>query len=267
MVREDSTAVGLIPRPLKTLRTRIDVIEHLERVILSGVFAVGSKLPSERELCAIYDVSRPVIRETLAGLVERGYIEVYPGRGSFVRAVAVDELAEPLSRATRQAGITARHLVSARLMLECTAAELAAERASDEDVARIERALAEHNAAHSLADRAHTDLAFHEAVAAASGNPVIALMFGAIRTQVHALMLRSLSDQAVRDAGDPMHERIAEAIAARDPDGARQAMRDHIELALSLYGDDLDLSLAAVLEGRGLLVLDAALLVDGTSQP
>lgn len=243
------------------------MIEHLEHVILSGAVAVGSKLPSERELCAIYDVSRPVIRETLAGLVERGYIEVFPGRGSFVRAVAVDELAEPLSRATRQAGITARHLVSARLMLECAAAELAAERASDEDIARIDRALAEHNAASSLADRAHTDLAFHEAVAVASGNPVIALMFGAIRTQVHALMLRSLSDRVVRNAGDPMHERIAEAIAAHDPGGARQAMRDHVELALSLYGDDLDVSLTSVLEGRGLTLLDAALLSDGTPRP
>ncbi len=233
-------------------RTKNEVVSHLEDRILRGEFMVGEKLPSERELCSRYAVSRPVIREALAGLLERGYIDVFAGRGSFVRAVATDELSQSLNRVAARAGITARHLVAARVMLECGGAELAASNASTDDVEAIFVTLQAHERATELAERARTDLLFHEAVALASGNPVIALMFGSIRTQVHSLMLRSHSDQKVRLLGDPMHVKIAEAIREHDPVRARTAMTEHIELALTLYGSDLDRPLSEVLSARGL---------------
>ena len=233
-------------------RTKADVVTDLERRILDGEFVVGQRLPSERELCAQYAVSRPVVREALAGLGERGYLEVFAGRGSFVRAVATDELSQSLTRVAARTGVTARDLVVARVMLECTSAELAATNATDEAVEQILEALRVHDAATGLADRALTDLVFHEAVAIATGNPVIALMFGSIRTQVHALMLRSHSDRKVRRLGDPLHHRIADAVRDHDPQAARAAMSEHVELALTLYGKDLDRPLADVLAGRGL---------------
>lgn len=228
-----------------------DIVADLERRIVSGEFVSGEKLPPERDLCLEYAVSRPVIREALAGLVERGYIDVFAGRGSFVRAVAVDDLSQSLNRVATRTGVTARDLVAARVMLECTAAELAALRESP-DVSEIYSTLEIHDAAKTLADRAQSDLAFHEAVAAASGNPVIALMFGSIRGQVHALMLRSHSDRKVRRLGDPLHAEIAAAIRDGDAAGARAAMAAHLELALTLFGRDLDRPLAEVLESRGL---------------
>lgn len=224
---------------------RAEVLVDLERRILGGEFSTGSKLPAERDLTAQYSVSRPVVREAIAGLVERGLLDVYPGRGAFVRALGVDHLAEPLTRAARRSGVTARDVVTARLMLETTATALAASR-DPLDVAEVELTLEEHERARSLADRARTDLAFHEAVAAASGNPLIVLMFGAISTQVHALMLRSHSDLKVRQLGDPLHREIAEALRKGDADRARDAMSRHLNLALDLYGEDLDRPLADV---------------------
>ena len=232
--------------------TKDDVLADLERRILEREFTVGAQLPSERLLATQYGVSRPVIREVLRGLAERGYVEIHPGRGSFVRPVGTDTLAEPLSRVARRTGVTPRHLVSARTMLECAAAELSAEIATEADVEVLQQALEAHAAAADLQARARSDVAFHEAVAAVSGNPVIAMMFGAIRPLVYGLMLRSLSDREVTRAGEPFHDRIVAAIAAHDPVAARAAMAEHLRLALDFYGEDLDIPLADALTRRGI---------------
>ncbi|AOW92605.1 hypothetical protein BFN03_07600 [Rhodococcus sp. WMMA185] len=232
--------------------TQEQVLSQIEQRILSGTLAVGDRLPSERALCTEYKVSRPVIREVLRGLQERGYIDVFPGRGSFVREVAPSDLARPLARMAQRSNVTARHLVSARTMLECEAAAMAAKNGSDEQVAVIGDALHRHQAARILPEMARTDLEFHEAVAQASTNPVIAVMFGAIRSLVYGLMLRSLSDRKVTQAGDPWHVAIYDAIAARDADKARAAMAEHLRLALDYYGEDLDLPLDDVLTAWGI---------------
>ncbi len=230
---------------------KIDIVQDIQSRVLSGEWAPGSQLPSERELAADYGVSRPVVREALAGLVELGFIEIHPGRGSYVRGVKIDDLSGSLNRAATLAKITARDLVVARLGLECSAAELAA-RQSPRPVELLEKALQEHSEAKTLQSLADTDLAFHETVVAASGNPLLVLMFGAIRNQVHALMLRSHSDPNVQVKGEPYHERIVKAIADGKATLARDLMREHLELALTLYGNDLDRPISEVVESRGL---------------
>lgn len=230
---------------------KVDITGNLQGRILSGEWAAGSQIPSERELSVEYGVSRPVIREILAGLVELGFIEIHPGRGSFVRAVQSDDLSGSLTRAATLSGITARDLVIARLGLECSAVELAAQQ-EDRPVEHLRSLLKTHADAGTLQQMAETDLAFHEGVVAASGNRVLVLMFGAIRPQIHALMLRSHSDPSVQREGEPYHERIVEAIANGQPEVARQQMREHLELAFTLYGDDLDRPISDVVIDRGL---------------
>lgn len=228
-----------------------EIIRRLELRIVGGEFASGEKLPSERELAEEYGVSRPVIREGLSGLVERGLVDIQAGRGTFVREVAVDELSKSLNRVAARTGITTRHLVEARLMVEVTAARYAA-MSPERDMTVLDEVLLRHEEAQSLVDRASTDLQFHEAVATASGNPVIALMFGSIRAQVYSLMLRSHSDPHVREIGDPQHRKLAEAIRAGNTDLAGELMADHLSLALSLFGDDVDRPISEMLESRGI---------------
>ena len=230
---------------------KIDIVQDIQSRVLSGEWVQGSQLPSERELAIEYGVSRPVIREALAGLVELGFIEIHPGRGSFVRGVKIDDLSGSLTRAATLTRITARDLVVARLGLECSAAELAAKQ-SPRPVDRLRAALHEHSEAQSLQRLAYTDLAFHETVVAASGNPVLVLMFGAIRNQVHALLLRSHTGPNVQREGEPYHERIVQAIEDGQPAAARELMREHLELALTLYGSDLDRPISEVVESRGM---------------
>ena len=224
------------------------MIATLEDRILTGHWAAGVRLPSERDLATEFAVSRPVIREALKALQERGLVEVSPQRGSFVRRYTAENLMRPMNLAARTAGVTARQLMRARLMLETEAAGLAATHATKQDrtdLLRVHQHLAQPGDVHA---RARIDLTFHETIARASGNPVIHLMFTAIQDLTYGLMLRSLSDREVRAAGEPLHTVILEHILDRDSDGAREAMRQHLDLAKDFYGPDMDANLAEVIE-------------------
>lgn len=180
------------------------------------------------------------MREALSGLAERGFIAIHPGRGSFVRAPQASDLSKPVVRIATNAGVTSRNLVHARELIECAAARGAALQASPDDIAHLRELLMLHTAATTLTERVQTDLKFHQRIADSSGNPVLALMFGAISSFVVDLMYRSHSDSVVREIGDPLHEEIVSRIEAEDPDGAENAMRRHIVLALELFGEDVD---------------------------
>ena len=226
--------------------TRAGVAAHLEEEILSGRVAAGAKLPSERELADRYGVSRPVVREALRGLIERNLVAVVPGRGAYVRAARATDAAPGMDTLLRRHQATARDLVEARTMLECTAAELAAARATPEDLAAMADALERFDRAGGIVEQARYDLAFHLAIVGAARNPVIATMFGAITGLTVELMLRSLGDPVVARASVPYHRAIHEGIRARDPGRARAAMADHLAVAARTYGADYDRSLESV---------------------
>lgn len=224
------------------------LIAVLENRILTGHWAAGVRLPSERDLATEFTVSRPVVREALKALQERGLIEVSPQRGSFVRRYTAENLMRPMNLAARSAGVTARQLMQARVMLESEAAGLAAANATKQDrtdLLRVHQLFAQPGEPHA---RARVDLTFHETIARASGNPVIHMMFTAIQDLTYGLMVRSLSDREVREAGEPLHTVILEHILDRDADGAREAMRLHLDLAEQFYGPDMDANLAEVIE-------------------
>ena len=233
----------------------------LERQILSGALAAGTRLPSERQLAEHFRVSRPVVREALRGLAERKLVQVAPGRGSFVRIAQASDAADQLSALYRHAPVTPRQLVEARMMLECTAAALAAERADDADLTRMRRANLDLERSTSIVEQARHDLVLHLAVIRAARNAVVEVMFTSIGMFTLELMLRSLSDAAVTTASIPYHHAIVDAIAAGDPAAARSAMEAHLDVATRLYGQDFDRSLEHVAReelGR-LLTSDRAL--------
>jgi GntR family transcriptional regulator, transcriptional repressor for pyruvate dehydrogenase complex len=224
--------------------------ERLELELLSRRLSAGSKLDSERQLAQRFGVSRPMVREVLRALEERGLIEVLPGRGAFVRDVALADAVRPLDTIYRQRKPTPRELIQARMMLERETATLAAEHATEADLEAMEAALRRYDEARDLLARARADIAFHAAVAHASHNPVIETMFGSITTLTFELMLRSLGDPHVTREGVPYHREILNAISARDPEAARAAMAGHLTVALRMYGDDLDKSLDLVAQRK-----------------
>jgi DNA-binding FadR family transcriptional regulator len=226
--------------------TRGEIAAQLEAEVLGGGLEPGTKLPSERELALRLGVSRPLVREALRSLVERGLVEVSPGRGAFVRAVSTAEAVRPLGSHYLRQKITPRHVIEVRMIIEPAAAQLAAQRATDREIEALGRALEEIDSAGSVLERARWDITFHTLVARMSHNPVIESTFESIATLVFELMLRSLSDSKVVAVSAPFHHALYEAIRDRDPDRAYEAMREHHESGGKFYGKDLDSSLELV---------------------
>jgi GntR family transcriptional regulator, transcriptional repressor for pyruvate dehydrogenase complex len=225
---------------------RDGVARRLEQDLLDGTIAPGEKLPSERELAARFGVSRPLVREALRGLIEKGYIEVSPGRGAFARQVRARDAARPLDILLRRQRVTPRDIVEARMMVERDAAYLAAERATDDDLEALRRALAGFASANGIIERATWDVAFHALISRAARNPVIETMFGSIVGLTFELVVRSLGDPGVSREGVPYHDEILDALVHRDPARARRAVEGHLLVAGRMYGNDLDRSLDAV---------------------
>ena len=237
------------------LWTRDALSAHLEAELISRPGSIGTFLPSERLLCERYAVSRPFLREVLSGLSHRGLLEIMPGRGTRVRGVTSLDVARMVRVSLPARDATPRQLIEARATLEVQCVRLAAERATTADLTAIRATLDQFNRGVDTVSEAKADIAFHALIARAAGNPVLELMFGSIAPLVFQIMLRSLRDPSTRDRGVPMHERIVDALAERDTATAAAIMAEHLRLAESTYGPDLDRSLGQITaEGLGAAV-------------
>jgi DNA-binding FadR family transcriptional regulator len=223
-------------------RGRDALASHLLDEIMSGRWPVGTKLPPERHLAQSFGLSRPIVREVLRGLQERGLIEVAVGQGSFVRAPSTTDGARSLQSYYQRRNATAHEVMDARLMLETTSARLAALNADETELAALRRTLEDCENAENVVDGARLDLAFHGLLARASKNPMIDMMFASIAGYTFELMLRSHADPEVLRHGLPLHRRIADAVERRAPEAAEQAMREHLTLASTMYGEDYERS-------------------------
>ncbi len=228
------------------IRTRDELATTLEHRIISGGLIAGDLLPSERVLSEEFGLSRSMVREAIRTLAERRLIDVVPGRGSFVRQATVEDSADRLTDVFDQRQVTARYLIEARTMVEITTAAIAAERADEEEIDRIRTALEMFDSARSLLDRVRGDLAFHLAIVHAAKNPLIETMFRAIQPYTVESMVRSLTDDVVTDESIPFHRTILDAIVARKPAVASDAMWNHLAVGLVTYGDDLDRNLDVI---------------------
>lgn len=217
---------------------RGELVNQLMSELSSGALKAGDKLPSERQLALRLGVSRPVVREVLRGLEERGFIQVSPGRGAFVRHQQVSDVVRPLDTLYRRAA-TPRDIVQVRLMLEPAAARFAARLNAAERIIAIETALERFDAAEDLVASAAHDLEFHAAVVRAAGNPVMVTMFASIARLTFEMMMRSLSDPSVSREAVPIHQEILDAIVRQDEERAAAAMAGHLSVAEQLYGGDL----------------------------
>jgi DNA-binding FadR family transcriptional regulator len=219
-------------RPLERVTLLDSLAGGIEEQILSGTIHAGTRLPSESVLAARFGVSRPVVREALARLRERGLAETVNGSGTYVRAPDAGHLARTLLRHLQFAvagagGIT--NLFEARVCVEETGARLAALRATAEDVRSMETAIQAMKLFRSDPQRyADADLDFHLAVAASSHNPFFTTFLGplveVIRGGIAGVHRQS---DAVR-LGIRAHEEILERIRAGDGDGCARAMGLHL---------------------------------------
>lgn len=206
------------------------VVSFVRSLIERGALRPGNRLPAERDLAIQIGVSRPTIRAGLQALAAMGVVRSRHGSGTYI----TDDPAlrtEALSFQAALHGFTREEMYEARRILEVGAAGLAAERATPLQIA----ALAEEVASlFATMEDGHLflvhDINFHRAVAAASGNPIVASlveMVSALYYERRRDSATRASDKDLRDAAE-MHRRIYQSIRAQDADSARRAMNDHL---------------------------------------
>jgi len=214
------------------------VYDGLFHAIMTGKLAPGARLPSELELAGHFQVSRPVVRQALDRLRKDELVSSIRGSGTYVRsapAPAPEPSAPPLPSGGDMGHIL--HGLELRLVVEPECAYLAALRRKPQDLARMEEMLDGFEKAAVNGDVAHHfDYGFHEAIAQATANPRMAQVLGSLKFDVsHAINLwRHMAQmkpwQRSQEVLDE-HRAIFNLIRDQDAEGARRAMRSHIERA------------------------------------
>lgn len=215
-------------------RVEATVSELLDSVVKGSVKA-GEALPSETALAQTLDVSRLTLREAVRILTDRGVLRPVHGRGTFVNPPEKwTDLGSRIALQSRTSNPRdiALKLVEIRRMIEVGATGLAAERRSQSDVRAMEDALTQFRRAHVADDVAATvqgDLAFHDQILRASGNPFVVTVFDPLRAALAAGRYDTSAHRTVRDHATAHHQAILAAIRQQDVEAARAAMNAHMD--------------------------------------
>ncbi len=225
--------------PIPRRRLSDEVLARLEGMIHAGEFVPGDQLPSEREMMERFGVGRPSVREALYSLRKMGLVAISSGERARVTKPTPETLLNGLDGAARHLLANRegeRHFQEARLFFEVGLARYAAEHADDDDIGRLEAALAANRRA--LNDRAafeRTDVAFHYVLAEIPRNPVFMAIHEAVVAWLTGQRTMSLRNKGVERMAYDWHAAIFEAVRARHPDRAEQAMREHLEGVARFY--------------------------------
>lgn len=226
-------------KPIRPKRISDQVFDQLRELIFRGEWRPGEKILTERELSEALDVSRNSVREAINKLVVLGFLEQRQGQGTFVRSLE-EAIRIPLAAVMESQDASLIDLLEVRMGIECNAASLAARRADGEDLAHIEtsiRQMKKDTGAGGLGTEG--DVTFHMAVATATKNPlqiyimknVSDFLFVGIRENLLHLYENPENIEKILH----QHQSVFEAIRARDPGAAFDAMRRHIDFVISFF--------------------------------
>lgn len=230
------------------------IVDKVEALINQGEFSAGSRLPPERELADMFDVSRPTIREAIIALEVRGRVEVKTGSGVYV--------IEQQETSVKTKEISAFELTQARALIEGEIAALAAQSITDEELAQLKQTLIamEKGLYVEQADRE-----FHEIIARATRNKALEYAVANLWD------LRLNNSQIVADYGSVCknnndcvmdeHTAIYNALQTHDASAARIAMHKHFNRLINALFDAVEARALEEIkrkndEKRGLYSLD-----------
>lgn len=225
-----------IIKPVRSSQNTEQVVARVYELIKHDDLQPGDRLPPERELAKQLGISRPALRAGLSSLISMGVLQSRQGSGTYIVDGPPGLDSEPLRLLAELHGFSYEHMFETRSILEVGAAGLAAERATGEEMATMAEEIAEMFA--SLNDPQQFlvhDMAFHRAVASASGNPTLATL-----VEMVSVILYERRRDTIERAHDfnealDLHRRVYRAIRNHKPEEAREAMREHIVRAQKAF--------------------------------
>ena len=216
---------------VRTSRLYEQIVQQIEETILKGNLKPGDQLPAERDLADQFGVSRTAVREAVKALREKGLVEAYTGRGTFVTngtSHAIRQSLDLMVRIGQPEGAT--YLAEVREILEPEIAALAALRAEEQHLGILREAVKlMDDSLHDAERFIEADLDFHLALAEAAANPIILSLIDSIVGLLREQRLRTFQSPNGAQRGQHYHRRILEAVETRNEDRARSEMRAHLQ--------------------------------------
>ncbi|AFM24924.1 FadR/GntR family transcriptional regulator [Desulfomonile tiedjei] len=219
--------------PIRLERISHKVASQLKKAIGAGVFRVGDRLPSERELAEQMGVSRPSVREAIQQLEIQGFVDIVHGGGSLVKNIAEQEIQQPMELVLGDDKQRVLELAEIRAYMESLAARKAAENRTEEELKRIRYYLKEMQRDFEKGQiRYEVDFKFHTEITAASHNMIFLhlmssiyrLMNFSIKVHREQMFLSKDSQKKILDH----HMAIFKGIQKKDPEAAEAAMKEHL---------------------------------------
>jgi DNA-binding GntR family transcriptional regulator len=203
---------------IEDLSLKQRVADTVKDAILSGSIKPGEKIPEEK-ISEALGISRTPLREAMNLLVNYGLVNVVPRRGAFVSHISPEEVLD---------------ILMVRMTLEPLGAEIAARKR-----VRHDRFVSDLKELHivfknkELGDGSETDIAFHQVIAEASGSPtllsvMLPLFYRSVLAMAYSSLIPGNRQESLSD-----HDKIIRALAAKDAEGARIAMTDHLMQVMS----------------------------------
>ena len=221
-------------RAIEQKKVSAQIIDQVKTLIATGRLKPGDALPPERELMKVFNVSRPTLREALNALSTMGFVRMAQRQRTRVRSLVPSNIAEPLHRLLKEDMSTSLELIESRTIIEKGNCRLAAKRATEADIARLERNLESmRSKIESNQSVTDDDAEFHIAIAEASHNKIQThLMFSIYDLLKEKVGLCYVNHEAVEIL--KQHQAIVEAIKSRDDQLAPLRMTEHLDYVESL---------------------------------
>lgn len=225
--------MATVDLPLQRRGLPMQVADEIEKLMAGSELHPGDRLPAERAMADQLGVSRPVIREAVKILKVRGLVDSRHGSGNYLSAIKPDLAADTFSRCLRFIDIpqSVEKVRELRILLEPQIARLAALRATEEDLVALELHLEEMKGSIGKPEASvAADMAFHRALAEATGNE----LFSTLLESITELLRDYMMGFATRPGWDfehvlESHGAVVRAIAGRDGDAAARAMHEHLK--------------------------------------
>jgi len=227
-------------QPIKQEKISTKIAEQIKSLIATGELKPGDVLPPERELVKVFKVSRASLREALKSLTGMGFLEITPTHRTIVKSLAAGRITEPLDHLIKEDIHTILELIEVRKAIETWNAHYAAERANDEDIARLEsciESMREKIELHSSA--VEEDANFHIAVSQAAHNKIQTHLMFSIYDILRESIANFFDDFKLNYILD-QHYRVVAAIKKKDPVLAGRRMHEHLDYVESVVKEHAD---------------------------
>ena len=203
-----------------------EIVKSILNDVKNGTLKPGDKLPSEKQMLDIYQVSRGPVREALRTLRIMNVIDIKQGKGAFVTSLDPGLLVEHLEFVLDLDNSTVFNLFEARRIMEPEIAYLAALRVTDAEIEELKT---------TAMQGFQVDIVLHELIAKATMNPILLRFITSITYLGEMSRKQTSAVPGVKEAAHEQHLKLVEAIARRDGDLARELMKEHLDFVAESY--------------------------------